>query len=182
MSTDIMQELIINSNEEKKIVLVHSTPESAQRTIRLAGPGAQVEVDEIFLSGEVTSNLIIVHDAVRTVSRVRTRGVVGKAQTVYAHAKVVIPKHAQLSDSFVSQKFMLLDKSSKAEAIPSLEIEANEVKASHAATISPLDTEKVFYLMARGISYADASKILIEAFLQLPKNYEQVLATWQPLK
>ena len=66
---------------------------------------------------------------------------------------------------------MLLDKTSKAEAIPSLEIEADEVKASHAATISPLDQEKLFYVMARGLSYVDASKLLIEGFLELPRNY-----------
>ena len=94
----------------------------------------------------------------------------GKGQSVFAHAKVIIQKHAQLSDSFVSQKFMLLDKTSKAEAIPSLEIEADEVKASHAATISPLDQEKLFYVMARGLSYVDASKLLIEGFLELPDS------------
>lgn len=177
-----MMEIVVNENEKKDIMIVHSSPESEKRVIRLAGPGAEVQVDEIFLSGQVTSSLVIVHDALRTVSRVRTRGVVGKGQSVFAHATVIIPKHAQLSDSFVSQKFMLLDKSSRAEAIPSLEIEANEVKASHAATISPIDHEKLFYLMARGLSHTDASKLIIEGFLKLPKEYEHVLAVWQPLK
>ncbi|MBS3125509.1 SufD family Fe-S cluster assembly protein [Candidatus Woesearchaeota archaeon] len=178
----MMDELIISANEKRDVVLIHDRPESGQRVIRLVGPGAEVRVEEIFLSGDVTSNLVIVHDAMRTVSRVKTRGVVGKGQSVFAHAKVIIQKHAQLSDSFVSQKFMLLDKTSKAEAIPSLEIEADEVKASHAATISPLDQEKLFYVMARGLSYVDASKLLIEGFLELPRNYEHFFATWQPLK
>src|SRR3989344_520184 len=178
----MMHELIIGENEKKELVLVHDASENVQRVIRLAGEGAQVDVDEIFLNGSVTSNLVIMHDAMRTVSRVKTRGVVGKNQNVLAHAKVVIQKHAQLSDSFVSQKFMLLDKTAKCEAVPSLEIEANEVKAAHAATISPLDQEKVFYLMARGLSYADASKLLIEGFLELPQNYQHFFATWQSLK
>lgn len=175
----MMQELIIKVNEKRKIVLVHDTSESAERVIRLAGEGAEVFVDEIFLGNNVASNLIIVHDAVRTVSRVNSRGVVDKNKTVFAHAKIIIPKHAQLSDSFVAQRFMLLDKTSKAEAIPSLEIEANEVKASHSAIVAPLDQEKVFYMMSKGLSYADACELLVEGFLQIPEEYQHL---WQKAK
>src|SRR3989344_708196 len=111
----MMQEIVIGENEKQNLVLVHNTSESAERVIRLAGQGAEVHIDEIFLDGTVTSNLVIVHDARRTISRVRTRGVVGKGQNILAHAKIIIACHAQLSDTFVSQKFMLLDKSARAE-------------------------------------------------------------------
>lgn len=165
------QELIISANEKKKIVLVHNTPESEERIIRLAGKGAEVFVDEIFLDNNVVSKLVIVHDAMHTVSRVHSRGIVDKNKAVFANAKIIIPKHAQLSDSFVSQKFMLLDKTAKAEAIPSLEIEANDVKASHSAVVCPIDQEKIFYIMSRGHSYKDACALLIEGFLQIPEEY-----------
>ncbi len=171
-----MSELIIPAGEKRHVVLVHDSPERVEQIIRLAGEGAEVLVDEIFLSG-VQSNLTIVHDAMRTKSRVNARGVVGKAQTVVSHAKVVIPKHGQLSDSFVGQHFLLLDDSAQAEAIPSLEIEADEVKASHAATISPLDSEKIFYLTSRGVSESEARKLLIQGFLKLPEGYEDL--KWQ---
>ncbi len=204
------QELIVNANEKRRIVLVHNTPECEERTIRLVGEGAEVFVDEIFLYSEnlhkesscadfrcpenhniesskcgdfhgdnISSNLVIVHDARRTTSRVNCRGVVDKDKKVFANAKIVIPKHAQLSDSFVSQKFMLLDKTAKAEAIPSLEIEANEVKASHSAIIAPLDYEKIFYMMSKGLSYKDACLLLVEGFLQIPEEYKQL---WQVSK
>lgn len=175
----MMQELIINANEKKKIVLVHNTSESEERVIRLAGEGAEVFVDEIFLCDNISSNLIIIHDARRTTSRVNCRGVVDKNKKVFAHAKIVILKHAQLSDSFVSQKFMLLDKTAKAEAIPSLEIEANEVKASHSAIVAPLDPEKIFYMMSKGLSYKDACSLLVEGFLQIPEGYKHL---WQKRK
>ena len=169
-------ELVIPAGEKKHLVLVHDSPETVQRVIRLAGEGAEVQVDEIFLSGNVQSQLTIIHDAMRTVSRVNTRGVVNKAQSAISHAKVIIPKHGQLSDSFVSQHFLLLDDSAHAEAIPSLEIEADEVKASHAATISPLDPEKVFYMVSRGIPEAEARKLIIDGFLKLPENYEHMVS------
>jgi Fe-S cluster assembly scaffold protein SufB len=171
----MMHELVIPAGDKRHLVFVHDSSESAQRVIRLAGEGAEVCVDEIFLDGSVQSNLTIVHDAMRTVSRVNTRGVVRKAKHVLSHAKVVIPKHGQLSDSFVSQNFLLLDESAQADALPSLEIEADEVKASHAATVSPIDAEKVFYLTSRGVSEEEARRLIIEGFLKLPGGYEHLL-------
>jgi len=82
-----------------------------------------------------------------------------------------------LSDSFVTQNFMLLDENAEAEAIPSLEIEADEVKASHSATVAPLDENKIFYLKSRGIPESEARKLIIESFLNLPENYEHI--QWQ---
>ncbi len=173
-----MIELVVPAGEKKQIVFVHDTSKNVEYVIRLAGEGAEVLVDEIFINGNVQSKLTIIHDAVRTVSRVNTRGVVGKAQSTASHAKVIIPKHGQLSDSFVSQHFLLLDESAQAEAIPSLEIEADEVKASHAATVSPLDVEKLFYMMSKGIAKKEARKMIIEGFLKLPKGYEHVVDQW----
>jgi Fe-S cluster assembly protein SufD len=175
----MMHELIVPAGERKHVVLVHDKPESSQRVIRLSGEGSEVNVDEIFIEGSVKSNLTIVHDAFRTKSRVNIRGVVGKAQNVLSHAKVVIPKHGQLSDSFVEQHFLLLDESSEAEAVPSLEIEADDVKASHAASVAPLDPEKIFYMTARGVSEGYARKLIIQGFLKLPIGYEHLLEKWQ---
>jgi len=174
-----MIELVIPAGEKKYVVLVHNVPENEQRVFRLAGEGAELELDEIFMSGNVQSNVTVVHDALRTKSRVNARGVVGKGQNTVSHAKIVIPKHGQLSDSFVKQNFLLLDESAEAEAIPSLEIEADEVKASHAATISPIDAEKLFYMASRGIPFSEARKLIIQGFLKLPKDYEHLLDTWQ---
>lgn len=174
----MMHELVIPAGEKRHVVLVHDNPESANRTIRLAGEGAEVAVDEIFLTGNVKSNLTIIHDAMRTVSRVNTRGVVGKNQNASAHAKIIIPKHSQLSDSFVSQHFLLLHDSAHVDATPSLEIEADEVKAAHAATMSPLDEEKLFYMTTRGLSLEESRKLMIQGFLKLPKGFEHLEVKW----
>ena len=50
-------ELVIPAGEKKEIVIVHSSPESVKRVIRLAGDGAEVNVEEIFMSSNVQSNL-----------------------------------------------------------------------------------------------------------------------------
>lgn len=164
-----MEEITINAGERKSLVLIHDSPESKQQTVRLAGDAAEVIIDEIFLDGNAKSDLTIIHDARHTVSRVNTRGVVGKQQLTKSHVNIIMPKHAQLSDSDVSQRFLLLDNSAKADARPALEIEANEVKAAHAAMVSPIDETKLFYLTSRGLSQEEAKKLIIEGFLQVPE-------------
>lgn len=167
----MMEEIIIPAGEKREIVLVHNSSESTSKVIRLAGEGAEVNVQEIFLVN-AQSDVVVIHDAMRTKSRVNVRGVVNKGRTV-SHAKIIIPKHGQLSDSFVAQHFMLLDESAEAEAIPSLEIEADEVKASHAATIAPIDENKIFYLKSRGIPEVEARKLIIDSFLKIPEGHNE---------
>lgn len=169
-----MTDLFIPAGEKREIVLVHTAPESEKHVIRLGGEGAEVVVEEVFLSN-AQSNVVVIHDAMRTKSRINARGVVGKGQKAISHARIVIPKHGQLSDSFVQQHFMLLDESAEVEVIPSLEIEADEVKASHAATVSPLSEEKIFYLKSRGIPEAEARKLIIESFMKIPRGYEHLI-------
>lgn len=170
-----MSELIVPAGEKRHIVLIHDSPTRVEQVIRLSGEGAEVLVDEFFTSGDVESNLTIIHDAARTKSRINSRGVVGKSQNTVSHARIVIPKSGDLSDSFVEQHFLLLDGSAKVEAIPSLEIEANNVKASHSATMSPIDAEKIFYLTSRGMNESEACKMIIQGFLKLPEGYDK----WQ---
>lgn len=164
-----MREIIVKPGERRQLVFVHDSPESVEQVVRLSGEGAEVQVEEVFTKGNVKSRLTIVHDAPRTISRVSTRGVVDKKEASVAEATVVMPKHAQLSDSVVSQRFLLLDESAKADAKPCLEIEADEVKAAHAATVSPIDENMLFYLTSRGLPRDAAKALIIDGFLQVPK-------------
>jgi len=169
-----MHELIIPAGVKRELVFVHTSPEEKVRVVTLAGEGAEVHVDEIFLSGTVRSLVKVVHAAPRTVSRVRTRGVVRVNEQVCAHATIVMPKGASQSESSVVQKFLLLGDSAKAEAIPSMEIEANDVRATHATSICPLSDDQLFYLMSRGLSMDEARDVIIGGFLGVPGGFEHV--------
>jgi Fe-S cluster assembly protein SufD len=61
----------------------------------------------------------------------------------------------------------LLSDGAHADAIPGLEIEANDVRCTHAATIARLDAEQVFYLMSRGLTRGEAERLLVGGFLQV---------------
>ena len=61
---------------------------------------------------------------------------------------------------------MLLSPKAKGDAIPSLIVEVDNVKASHGGTVGELDEEQIFYMMTRGISRAEAVRVLVEGYFE----------------
>jgi Fe-S cluster assembly protein SufD len=71
---------------------------------------------------------------------------------------------AQRSDAYQVNRNVLLSEHAHADSIPELEIEANDVRCTHGATVGPIDPEQVFYLMARGIERAEAERLIVQGF------------------
>ena len=71
---------------------------------------------------------------------------------------------AQKTDGFQANRNLLLSKGARADSIPGLEIQADDVRCTHAATISRLEEEHLFYLMSRGIDYEEARKVVVDGF------------------
>ena len=61
---------------------------------------------------------------------------------------------------------MLLSPKAKGDAIPSLIVEVDNVKASHGGTVGELDQDQIFYMMTRGISRAEAVRVLVEGYFE----------------
>jgi Fe-S cluster assembly protein SufD len=72
--------------------------------------------------------------------------------------------NAQRSDAYQQNRNLLLSHHAHADSIPELEIEANDVRCTHGATVGPIDEDQVFYLMARGIERAEAERLIVEGF------------------
>jgi Fe-S cluster assembly protein SufD len=79
--------------------------------------------------------------------------------------KVEVARGADGTDSAQDAKAMLLDRLSTANAVPQLEIFADDVKCAHGATVGELDPMGLFYLMARGLPPAEAKKLMLQAFV-----------------
>ena len=65
---------------------------------------------------------------------------------------IKIGKGAKGSESYLAGHSILLDKGAKSDAIPGLEIETNEVKATHSASVAQMDEYQIFHLMSRGLN------------------------------
>jgi Fe-S cluster assembly protein SufD len=87
----------------------------------------------------------------------------GKAR-FYFDGVVKIHKAGQGSNAFQSNPNLLLSSECRAESIPTLEIEADDVACKHAASLGSLDEEQKFYLLSRGISEQDAESAIVEGF------------------
>jgi len=110
---------------------------------------------------QVTSN----HQVVGTKGKITVKAVVGAHAKLTIKGVIKIAKEAQETEAFLEMRVLLVDSTAYAKADPELEIEANNVKASHAASIGQIDPEQVMYLMSRGLSMEDAKSTIINGFL-----------------
>ena len=132
-------------------------------------PGASSEnVEVVFGAGtqrfDAVSN--ITHIGPNTSGHAISKGVVkDKARSVFK-GMIRIEKNAKNSRAYLAEHGMILSKDARADAIPGLEIETNDVKATHSASVSQINEEDIFYLMSRGLSEDDAKKLIIVGFFE----------------
>lgn len=88
-----------------------------------------------------------------------------KARTIFK-GMIRIGKEAKNANAYLAEHAMILDPGARADSIPGLEIETNEVKATHAASVAQIDEEQVFYLMSRGLPREEARKTIVLAYLE----------------
>lgn len=79
--------------------------------------------------------------------------------------RIHVAENAQKTDAQQQNRNLLLSDGAVADTKPELEINADDVKCAHGATVGDLDREPLFYLRARGISETDARALLIQAFV-----------------
>ena len=135
----------------------------------LKGEGAYAEhVDIIFgnknQAFDITANLT--HLAPSTRGRVSANSVLKDTAKSTFKGMIKICKNARASESYLAGHAILLDKGARSDAIPGLEIETNEVKATHSASVTQVDEEQMFYLMSRGFSRDSARRVIVDGFLE----------------
>lgn len=130
--------------------------------------GQKLEVVGRFrLRGEEKLNLSIeiVHVVENTAAQVSLKATVDDKAQALIGGRVIVEQTAKNTESFLEERILLLSTQAKAEAVPDLEIQNNEVKCSHAATVGAIDEEQLFYLASRGIPEAEAKQTIAEGFL-----------------
>ncbi len=135
----------------------------------LRGEGASAEHIEIIFGNknqafDITANTI--HVGPNSRGRVLAKSVLKDTAKSVFKGMIKIGKNAKSSESYLAGHAILLDKGAKSDSIPGLEIETNEVKATHSASVAQVDEEQLFYLMSRGYSKEGARKVIIDGFLE----------------
>jgi len=144
---------------------------------RLVGEGAQARVTGAYASHarqHIDFDTTQEHAAPNTTSDLAFRGVLQGRSTAVWKGNIIVDPGAQKTDAFQESRNLLLSKRAHADAIPGLEIQANDVRCTHAAAVAQVDPEQLFYLRSRGLREEVAKRLVIEGFLAaLVERFEE---------
>jgi Fe-S cluster assembly protein SufD len=135
----------------------------------LAGPGGFSEMLGVFFADgtqHFDHRSVQDHAAQHCTSDLLYKGALRDASRAVYSGWVHVRPGAQKTDAMQTSRNIVLSEHAKADAIPNLEIEANDVRCGHAASVGPVDEETIFYLESRGIPRAEAERLIVTGFFQ----------------
>jgi Fe-S cluster assembly protein SufD len=167
-------------------------------SVALGGDYARVRTDSAVSGKGATSNLLAVyfgdggsmhdfrtmqdHVAPATTSDLLFKGAVrDEAQSVYS-GLIRVRKEAAGTNAFQTNRNLVLSEGAHVESVPNLEIEANDVRCSHASAVGPIDEEQRFYLESRGIEPDVAERLIVLGFFGEVLDRLPVAALAAPLR
>ncbi len=140
-----------------------------RQDVHLDGRGATAEVDGVsFATGKQTLSYYTQqrHNAPDTRSDLLYKDVLQDKARIIWRGMIKVEKDAQKSDGYQRNDALVLSRTARVDAIPGLEIEADDVRCTHGATAGRVDEEQVFYCMCRGIEKLEAMHMIVEGFFQ----------------
>ena len=135
----------------------------------LAEPGGFSEMLGIFFADEdqhFDHRSIQDHVAPNCTSDLLYKGALRDHSRAVYSGWVHVRPDAQKTNAMQTSRNIVLSEHAKADAIPNLEIEANDVRCGHAASVGPVDEDAIFYLTSRGIPRAEAERLIVSGFFQ----------------
>lgn len=133
----------------------------------LDGPGASGEVNGCTFATErqvLSYYTQQTHRAVNTRSDLLYKDVLRDEARVVWRGMIRVDPGAQQTDGYQRNDSLLLSPEARADSIPGLEIEADDVRCTHGSTAGRVDEDQIFYLMCRGISRYEAMHMIVEGF------------------
>ncbi len=135
----------------------------------LAGPGATSRVTGAYFadgSQHLDYDTFQEHIAPSTESDFAFKGALREQASAVWRGMIRVEEGAQKTNAYQENRNLLLSSEAHADSIPGLEIMANDVRCTHGATLGRVDREELFYLMARGLSRAEAERLIVRGFFQ----------------
>ncbi|HXR22525.1 MAG TPA: Fe-S cluster assembly protein SufD [Acidimicrobiales bacterium] len=135
----------------------------------LEGSGGDSELLAAFFgAGDQMHDLRTVqhHAAPHTRSDLVFKGAVAnKSHSVYS-GLIRVEKGAKGTNAFQTNRNLVLSEGAQADSVPTLEIEDNDVRCSHASTVGPIDESQLFYLESRGVPPHAAERLIALGFME----------------
>ena len=135
----------------------------------LSGPGATSRVTgAYFADGEqhMDYDTFQEHIAPSTESDFAFKGALRESARSVWRGMIRVERDAQKTNAYQENRNLLLSNEAHADSIPGLEIMANDVRCTHGATLGRVNREELFYGMSRGLSRAEAERLIVRGFFQ----------------
>lgn len=148
--------------------LMNDSNTIAENITHLIGEGSNSDAKTVVIGkGSQTQNFTtsIVHYGRHTEGFILTHGVMKDSATSIFNGIGKIEKGASKANAEQESRVLMLSERARGDANPILLIDEDDVMAGHAASVGRVDPVQLFYMMSRGISRADAERLIIHGFL-----------------
>ena len=164
-----MQKTIASRDSDLDTLVVNLGADVARVDMHawLEGPGARSDMLGLYFADRdqhFDHNTRQDHKSPHAESDLLYKGALYGASRAVFRGIIRVHPGAQHTDAYQTNRNLLLSDEARADSLPNLEIEADDVKCSHGATVGQLDAEELFYLMARGIPRAQAERLVVFGF------------------
>jgi Fe-S cluster assembly protein SufD len=135
--------------------------------VALAGPGAAAQVNGVMFTTARQHLAYFTrqdHQAPHTTSDLLYKGGLKDHSRIVWKGMIRVEKDAQRTNAYQKNDNLVLSESARADSIPGLEIEANDVRCTHGATAGRVDEDMVFYAQSRGVPRGEAVRLIVEGF------------------
>jgi Fe-S cluster assembly protein SufD len=136
-------------------------------TSHLEGPGCESEMLALWFGDDAQHfdhHTLQHHAAPHAYSDLLYKGALTDSASSVFRGLIRVDRGAQLTDAYQTNRNLLLSEDSHATTLPNLEIEADDVRCSHGATVGQVDENMLFYLMSRGLTRRHAERLLVFGF------------------
>ena len=148
-------------------------------SVYMLGEGAHAEILSIAFAGvgqHQDAGGKVVHGAPHTSSIVTSKSISKDGGRSSYRGLVKVANGAKGARSKVVCDALILDKASRSDTYPVMEIDEADVSIAHEASVSRIQEEQLFYLMSRGLSETEASTMIVNGFIEplvkeLPMEY-----------
>jgi Fe-S cluster assembly protein SufD len=167
----VKREVEVKGEASLKLVAAElgSKETRSETVVKLTGKNASVENIALYMgkaNQRFELSAVSEHLAEGTRSKILTKGVLEGNSRAMCTGLIKVHPEGTKSDGYQRSDVLLLSENAKADAIPMLEIDNNDVKCSHGATMGEINKEQLFYLMNRGLSEEEAKGEIVRGFLE----------------
>jgi Fe-S cluster assembly scaffold protein SufB len=137
---------------------------------QLTGNGSKVrQVEVVFAGADQLHDLTTysLHAGEKTVGDLLAKGIFAGKARGFVKGVTTIPRSGRGTNSYLGEFGMLLSKTARSVAIPSLWIDQPDCeRAAHGSSVGPIDPNQIFYLRARGLTEAEARRTIVMGYLE----------------